>query len=189
MAEQYILNMEEGQIQREMPVLRPYDVMEYRGVQQSPAPTRSIVDIPKFSGQDSENIMEWMEHWNRSVVANRWSVHTELVMFPLFLVGRALQHFRTIPSEVRESVYELKREFERHYNSPLQRLQARNLLGERSQKPNESVAEYYEDIFCLVQRAWGTKSLEYQREKSLEYFVKGLKQTIRKIFWGRNPII
>ena len=54
MAEQYILNMEEGQIQREMPILRPYDMVEYRGVQQSPAPTRSIVDIPKFSGQDNE---------------------------------------------------------------------------------------------------------------------------------------
>ena len=70
MAEQYILNMEEGQIQRDMPVLRPYDVVEYRGVQQSPAPTRSIVDIPKFSGQDNENITYWMEHWNRAVVAN-----------------------------------------------------------------------------------------------------------------------
>ena len=46
MAEQYILNMEDGQIQREMPVLRPYDVVEYRGVQQSPAPTRSIVYSP-----------------------------------------------------------------------------------------------------------------------------------------------
>ena len=44
MAEQYILNMEEGQIQREMPILWPYDVVEYRGIQQSPAPTRSIVD-------------------------------------------------------------------------------------------------------------------------------------------------
>ena len=135
MAEQYILNMEEGQIQREMPVLRPYDVVEYRGVQQSPAPTRSIVDIPKFFGQDSDKIMEWMEHWNRSVVANRWSVHNELVMFPLFLVGRTLQHFRTIPSEVRESVYELKQEFERHYNSRLQRLQGRNLLGEDPKGP------------------------------------------------------
>ena len=58
MAEQYILNMEEGQIQREMPVLRPYDVMEYRGVQQSPAPTRSIVHIPKFSGQRKHNGMD-----------------------------------------------------------------------------------------------------------------------------------
>ena len=187
MAEQHILHMEEGQIQREMPILRPYDMVEYRGVQQSPAPTRSIVDIPKFSGQDNENITYWMEHWNRAVLANGWSVHTELVMFPLFLVGRALQHFRTVPSEVKESVYELKREFERHFNSPWQHLQAKNLLGERSQKPNESVAEYYEDVCCLVQRAWGTKSIEYQREKSLDYFVKGLKQTIRKIFWGEEP--
>ena len=35
MAEQYILNMEEGQIQREIPVLRPYDVVEYRGAPSS----------------------------------------------------------------------------------------------------------------------------------------------------------
>ena len=108
-------------------------------------------------------------------------------MFPLFLVGCALQHFRTVPSEVKESVYDLKREFERQFNSPWQHLQVKNLLGERSQKPNELVADYYEDICCLVERAWGTKSSEYQREKSLDYLVKGLKQTIRKIFWGEEP--
>ena len=49
MAEKYILNMEEGQIHCEVQVLSPYDVAEYRGVRQSTAPSRSIVDIPKFS--------------------------------------------------------------------------------------------------------------------------------------------
>ena len=63
------------------------------------------------------------------------SVHTELVMFPLFLVGRALQHFRAVRSEVKESVYELKREFERHYNSPFQRLQEKNLLEKDLKSP------------------------------------------------------
>ena len=37
-----------------------------------------------------------------------------------------------------------------------------------------------------MQRAWGSRTIEFQREKSLEYFIKGLKPTVKKIFWGEE---
>ena len=80
----------------------------------------------------------------------------------------------------------LKREIEGHFHSPSQRLQYKNLLGERYQKTHESVADFYEDVCRLVQRGWSQKSPEFLREMSLEYFVKGLKPTIKKILWGEE---
>ena len=92
-------------------------------------PSRSIVYIPKFSGEDKENIMEWLELWNRAVMANGWSIDVEMVMFPLYLFGRALQYFRTLPTEVKGNVYEIKQQFEKHFNSPSQRLMDLVLTG------------------------------------------------------------
>ena len=63
-------------------------------------------------------------------MANGWSIDVEMVMFPLYLFGRALKYFRTSPIEVKGNVYEIEREFQKHFNSPSQRLQAKNLLGE-----------------------------------------------------------
>ena len=79
-------------------------------------------------------------------MANGWSTDVEMVMFTLYLFGRALQYFRTQPTEVKRNLHEIKWEFQKHFNSPSQHLQAKNLLCERSQKPNETVAEYYENI-------------------------------------------
>ena len=66
------------------------------------------------------------------------------------------------------------------------RLQARNLAGERTQGPRETVTEFYEEICKIVRRGWSTKSSDYQKEKSLEYFIKGLRPNIKKVFWGEE---
>ena len=95
--------------------------------------------------------------------------------------------FKTLPIGIVGNIEELKQEFTQHFNSPSQRIHAKNLIGKRSQKPNETLAEYYEAICTLVQRAWGTKSIEFQKENPLELFIKGLKPTIKKIFWGEKP--
>ena len=62
MAEQYVLEMEEGRMERDMPALRPFDLAEYGGIVRRHVPSRSIVHIPKFSGEDKEKIL-WIG-WN-----------------------------------------------------------------------------------------------------------------------------
>ena len=93
-------------------------------------------------------------------------------MLPLYLKGRARQHCRHLQPQVRENVELLKRELEGHFNSPAQRLHAKNLLGERSQKPNETVANFYEEICRLSHRGFSNRSVEFQLEKSLENLSK-----------------
>ena len=149
-------------------------------------PRRSVVEIHRFCGEEKEDITEWLETWNRAVAANAWNQNEEKVMLPLYLQGRASQYYRSLPMQIKENSIFLKGELEKHFNSPSQRLQARHLLGERSQRQNETVADFYEDICKLVRRGWNNKSSDFQNEKALEYFVKGLKPTIKKIFWGEE---
>ena len=74
--------------------LRPFDISEYGRIVRRHPPSRSIVDIPKSSGEDKDNIMEWLGLWNRAVMANGWSFDDEMVMFPSYLFGRKKrQHF------------------------------------------------------------------------------------------------
>ena len=178
--------LEDGEFPQQGLVPQLFGNNDVRYRPQRIVPRRSVVEIAKFGGEDKEDIIEWLDSWNRSVAANGWTPEEEQVMLPLYLVGRASQHYRTIAQQFRNDIILLKLEIEKHFNSPSQRLQFRNVLGERYQKPHESVADFYEDVCRLVQRGWSQKSPEFQKEKSLEYFIKGLKPTIKKIFWGEE---
>eukprot|EP00794_Sanderia_malayensis_P015596 gene15596-17169_t len=149
-------------------------------------PRRSVIDIKRFHGEDKEDVTEWLANWNRAVRANAWKTEEEKVMIPLYLEGRANQFFRNLPESILQNPALLKQELEKHFNSPSQRSQAKHLIGDRYQRQNEGVAEFYDDICKLVHRAWCNKSVEFRNKKCLEYFVKGLKPTIKKIFWGEE---
>ena len=86
MAEEYVLNIEGSHVPRHMPLLRPFEIGQLDGLRRAEPSARSIVEIPKFSFQDNENILEWLEHWNRVTRANGWSPENETVMFPIYIV-------------------------------------------------------------------------------------------------------
>ena len=92
MAEQYGLDIEGSHVPR-MRLLKPFEIGQLGGLRRAEPPARSIVEIPKFSGQDNKHILEWLEHWNQVATANGWSQENESVLFPLYIVGRALQYF------------------------------------------------------------------------------------------------
>ena len=71
-------------------------------------PRRSVVEIAKFEGEDKEDIIEWLDNCNRSVAATGWTPEEEQVMLPLYLVGRASQHYRTIAQQFRNDNILLK---------------------------------------------------------------------------------
>ena len=89
-------------------------VVNQRAVRQK----RSVVDIQQFTGDDGDAIVEWLETWNRAAIANSWGPNEEKVMLPLYLKGRASQHYRHLQPQVRENVEILKRELEGHFKSP-----------------------------------------------------------------------
>ena len=108
------------------------------------------------SGRNSEEMAERTSSngWTTGITlaANGWAPEEEKVMLPLYPVGNVSQHYRNIPQPIKNDIVLLQMEIEKHFNSPSQRLQFRNVLGETYQKPLESVADVYEDVCRLVQR-------------------------------------
>ena len=65
-------------------------------------PKRPVVDIQQITGDDRDDIIEWLETWDRAAIANSWGPNEEKVMLPLYLEGRATQHYRHLQPQVRE---------------------------------------------------------------------------------------
>ena len=142
-------------------------------------PKRSIIDIKKFGGKQKDDIIERIDMWERAVTANSWTPEHEAVTLPLYLQNRASQVFRNLTTVVKKDPNLVKKELNNYFNSAPLRLQARNVAGERIQGPRETVTEFYEEICKMVRRGWSTKSPDYQKEESLEYFIKGLRPNIK----------
>ena len=124
--------------------------------------------------------------WERAVPANSRTPEQETVMLPLYLKNRASQVFRNLTTVVKKDPNLVKKELNSYFNSAPLRLQARNSAGERTQEPRETVTEFCEEICKMVRRGWSTNSSVYQKEKSLEYFIKGLRSNIKTVFWGEE---
>ena len=127
--------LEEGWIPQQGLVPQLFDNPDVRYRPQRITPRRSVIEITKFGGEDREDLVEWMDNWNRAAAANGWTLEEEQVMLPLYLTNRASQHYRNIPQRIKSDITLLKKELEDHFNSPSQKLQCRHLLGERYQKP------------------------------------------------------
>ena len=65
-------------------------------------PKRSIIDLKKFGGGQKEDIIEWIDMWERAVTANSWTAEQEAVMLPLYLQNRASQVFRNLTTVVKK---------------------------------------------------------------------------------------
>ena len=82
MPEDYVFGIEGGHVPCHMPLLRLFEIGELGRLRREKPPVRSIMESPKFSGQESENILDWLEHWDQEVIANGWSPENKTVMFP-----------------------------------------------------------------------------------------------------------
>ena len=95
-------------------------------------PIRSIIDKKKFGVEQKEDIIEWIDMWERAVTANSWTPEQEAVKLPLYLQNRASQVFRNLTTVVKKDLNLVKKELNNYFNSAPLRLQARNLAGERT---------------------------------------------------------
>ena len=50
---------------------------------------RVAVEATEFSGKESENVDDWLYHFERVAVANGWSLEDRLEIAPAFLRGYA----------------------------------------------------------------------------------------------------
>ena len=152
-----------------------------------PSARKSIIPIDMFSGKAAEDVTDFKENFYRASAVNSWSTQLTRLILPSYLGGRARDFYNNLSPDTKASTSRAFTALETHFNSSAIRYQARNTVHDRIQKPNESVADYYQNMSTLVRKAWGGLSRNDLREKLSDCFVRGLRHPIKKIFFDREP--
>ena len=63
---------------------------------------RNAFEATELSGKESENVDDWLYHFERVAVANGWSLEDRLEIAPAFLRGYASKWFRGIEHDENE---------------------------------------------------------------------------------------
>ena len=144
---------------------------------------RSIVDIQCFAGRRSDDVSDWLEHWELAARVNDWDAEDELRRLPLYLKDNARRWFARQGEEIKGSLTQLKNRLEDYFNNEDMRLLARGALAERKQRPRESVNEYAEAVEKLARKGFPTDRFN---EAACEAFINGLKPDIKQWLWGKR---
>ena len=83
----------------------------------APRPRRTIIDIATFSGQNNEDIGEWLIKRQVAAAANGWTEEQQLQLLPAFLSGRAARMFWRIPLEARNDLEQVKECLDELFNT------------------------------------------------------------------------
>ena len=154
----------------------------------APRPRRTIIDIATFSGQNNEDIGEWLIKWQVAAAANGWTEEQQLQLLPAFLSGRAARMFWRIPLEARNDLEQVKECLDELFNTEEKRFLARQKLQEIIQGPRESVVEFSEKVDRLVLKGHdGLDNAERRDRIACESFVKGLRPEIKETVWEKCP--
>ncbi|XP_065067477.1 uncharacterized protein LOC135693029 [Rhopilema esculentum] len=144
---------------------------------------RSIVDIQYFAGRRSDDVNDWLEHWELAARVNDWDAEDELRRLPLYLKDNARRWFARQSEELKGNLDQLKNRLEDYFNNEDMRLLARGALAERKQRPRESVNEYAEAVETLARKGFPADRFN---EAACEAFINGLKPEIKQWLWGRR---
>ena len=146
---------------------------------------RPVFHLEKFSGK--ENLSEWEQEWSRACLINDWTHEIRSLMLPTYFSGRAKDFYPTLDGRTRASASRTLEALHKNFDSTAIRHQAKTLAGEKIKKNGETVADYFTGLSALTRKAFAHLGKEAERERLKEMFIKGLKPTIRKVFWSQDP--
>ena len=143
----------------------------------SPAATHVIVDQPRtpepFHGDTYEDAEDWLEGFERVADCNGWAEDRKLRRVYFALQDSARTWFENHEGAFR-SWDDFRRELLATFPSTDRRERAEAALQARSQRNNESVAMYVEDMSRLFRRADPSMS----EDKKLRHLMRGVKQEL-----------
>lgn len=136
---------------------------------------------PVFHGDPSEDVEDWLDHFDRVADCNGWNEERKLRNVYFALQDSARTWFHNHEATL-TSWEEFRRQVIAAYSNADRKEKAELAIQTRFQAPNESVTTYTEDMARLFRRA----DTSMTEEKKVRHLMRGVKQ---EIFAGlvRNP--
>ena len=127
------------------------------------------VAFPVFTGDESEDVREFVDNYKRAARLNGWSDINLALGFPLYLKGHASAWFKTLQDADEMSFNDLADALIRHFASRASEWRIRQLLGQRRQLRTHCAR------------------LNLPRTEWTHCFVQGLKPEIREYVILQQP--
>ena len=143
--------------------------------------SKMLVTFPVFSGDECEDVREFISNFARAGKLNGWNEDNLALGLPLYLKGHASIWFKTLENPDGMKFNELSAALISHFAYGASVWRIRQALSQRRQLENESVADFLYSIrsYCV--------QLNLPRSEWMHYFVLGLKPEIREYVILQQP--
>ena len=143
--------------------------------------SKMFVAFPVFSGDECEDVREFISNFKRAEKLNGWNDDKLALGLPLYLKGHASIWFKTLENSDDMNFEELSAAFISQFASGASKWRIRQELSQRRQLEKESVADYSYNIRSHCAQ------LILPRSEWMHYFVLGLKPEIREYVILQQP--
>ena len=136
--------------------------------------TKPLTEIhrPPFTGTAADNILDWLQNFDRTAAHNVWKDQKQLQVIPVYLKDTSLNFYRSIPDQTKTGINLLKAALRDRYHSQDQ-LYDMHVKLHKLQK-GFSLETYINDLDTLA------RHLELLEQQKVYYFIFGLKLKLKQ---------
>ena len=163
----------------ELPMeIEPVQLMNQLLTQLTTKPSTEIHPTP-FRGTTADNILDWIENFDRIAAHNVWNDQKQLQVIPVYLKDTALNFYRSLPEQTKTDINLLKAALRDRYHTQDRLYDMRAKLRELRQ--GSSLETYINDLNTLA------RHLELPEQQKIDYFIFGLKSKLKQALLIRQP--
>ena len=132
-----------------------------------------------FTGTAANNILDWLENFDRIASRNVWNDQKQLQVIPVYLKDTAMNFYRSLPEQTKTDINLLKTALQDHYHTQDRLNNMRVKLHELRQGP--SLGTYINDLNTLA------RHLELPEQHKIHHFIFGLKPKLKRELLIQQP--
>ena len=158
--------------------MEPVQLMNQLLTQLTTKPSTEIHPTP-FTGTAADNILDWLENFDRIAAHSVWNDQKQLQVIPVYLKDTALNFYRSLPEQTKTDINLLKAALRDRYHTQDRLYDMCVKLHELRQ--GSSLETYINDFDTL------TRHLELPEQQKIHYFIFGLKRKLKQALLIRQP--
>ena len=158
--------------------MEPVQLMNQLLTQLTTKPSTQIHPTP-FTGTAADNILDWLENFDRIAAHNVWNDQKHLQVIHVYLKDTALNFYRSLPEQTKTDINLLKAALRDHYHTQDRLYDMRVKLHELRHR--SSLETYINDLDTLAHH------LELPEQQKIHYFIFGLKPKLKQALLIRQP--
>ena len=158
--------------------MEPVQLMNQLLTQLTTKPSTEIHPTP-FTGTAANNILDWIENFDRIAAHNVWNHQKQLQVIPVYLKDTVLNFYRSLPEQTKTDMNLLKAALRHRYHTQDRLYNMRVKLQKLRQ--GSSLESYINDLNTLAHH------LELPEQQKIHYFIFGLKPKLKQALLIRQP--